>query len=345
MDPAAERGSGRLTPDQFREVVGHFASGVTVITTAADGAPLGATASAFTSLSLEPPMVVVCLNRGSDTGQAILRSGRLAVNVLGEDHAELAIRFAKHGGDKFTGTSFRDAEHGEPLLDDALACLVCRVADHVVAATHFVFLAEVEAATSRPGAPLTYFRGGFGRLELDEHRGLLSLVRSRLLEGSAGDELNEDVYAARCAIELGVARRTVGAVPPARLRELREAMEATEPLIEDGGFADLDAWIDANARFHETMVGLVDSEALLAAYRGLGLPGLDALRLPAVALDRVLVEDHRRLVEAYEAGDLEAACEAIVSHAGRPGEMSSRKAAHGVPRPISHHNQEDRCPT
>jgi len=163
----AEQPRHRLTPDEFREVVGHFASGVTVVTTALDGKPLGTTASAFTSLSLQPPMVVVCMNRDSDTGKAVLETGAMAVNILGEDQADLALHFAQHGVDKFEGIELSPGEHGQPLLADAVASLVCRVSEHISAATHFVFLAEVDEATASGGAPLTYFRGQFGRIALD----------------------------------------------------------------------------------------------------------------------------------------------------------------------------------
>lgn len=156
-----------LTSDAFREVIGHFASGVTVITTTLDGRPYGTTASAVTSLSLEPPMLVVCLNRASATGQAILRSGRFAVNILGEGDDDLARRFATKGDDKFAGVAVEQRADGPPLLVDALAQLICRVTQQVEAATHVVLIAEVDEATARPGRPLAYYRGKFGRLTFD----------------------------------------------------------------------------------------------------------------------------------------------------------------------------------
>lgn len=321
---ATADGSRPLGAEEFREVVGHFASGVTVITTSLAGEPLGATASAFTSLSLDPPMVVVCLNRSSDTGQAVLESGRLAVNILGEDHAELAVHFARHGTDKFGEVDLRPGAHGQPLLADALASLVCRVTEHVVAATHFVFLARVDEATARPGSPLAYYRGRFGRLELAEHQGLLREVRDFLLAGGEeGEALAADVYAARAAIEVGVARQTVGKVSAAELRPLREAMEATAPLVDGDRFLDLAAWVEANARFHEAFVALAGSEVLASMHRSLGTPALERLILHDLDADPGLVEDHRRLVEAYERGDVDAACAAIADHAERPRRLAT----------------------
>jgi flavin reductase (DIM6/NTAB) family NADH-FMN oxidoreductase RutF len=91
----------------------------------------------------------------------------MAVNILGEEQADLAVRFARHGGEKFEEVPLTAGEHGQPLLSEAVASLVCRVTEQISAATHFVFLAEVDEATASGGAPLTYFRGQFGRIALD----------------------------------------------------------------------------------------------------------------------------------------------------------------------------------
>jgi flavin reductase (DIM6/NTAB) family NADH-FMN oxidoreductase RutF len=161
-------GVRRPTPDEFRKVIGHFASGVTVITTAHAGRLYGATASAVTSLSADPPMLLVCMNKQSDTGQAITLSGGFAVNILHEDHAHLAIHFAGKSPDKFGGVVTTTGRWHQPLLDGALATLECRVTQMVTGGTHVVFLADVLGATARPGAPLAYFRGRFGKLRLDD---------------------------------------------------------------------------------------------------------------------------------------------------------------------------------
>ena len=260
--------SRRLTPGEFRNVIGHFASGVTVITTEAGGKRHGTTASAVTSLALEPPMLLVCMNRESATGVAMARAGAFAVNILGEDHGELAIRFARKGDDKFEGVEIADGECGQPLLADAIAHVECRVTEQVVAGTHVVFIAEVEAATAQVGAPpLAYYRGRFGRLEIAED------VPPQPREPLTADELR-DAEAARRAIELGAADQSVGRVPAEALAELRE-------LIGD------------DAAFRERLVALAGSPALLSSYRALG---------PAEGEGDA--DAHRRLVDAYEAGDL-----------------------------------------
>ncbi|MEV0688151.1 flavin reductase family protein [Nocardia sp. NPDC050378] len=152
------------TPDTFRAVIGNFLSGVTVVTTMADGIPYGTTASAVTSLCLEPPMVVLCLNQSSATAAAIGESRRFALNILDEDSADLAVRFATKGPDKFAGTDTTPGTTGLPLLSSSLAWLEAEIAETVQAGTHTIFVGKVLGAEARPGRPLAYFRGGMGRL-------------------------------------------------------------------------------------------------------------------------------------------------------------------------------------
>jgi 4-nitrophenol 2-monooxygenase / 4-nitrocatechol 4-monooxygenase, reductase component len=259
-----------LEPGEFRNVIGHFASGVTVITTTADGRRHGTTASAVASLALEPPMLLVCMNRESATGVAMARSGAFAVNILGEEHGELAIRFARKGDDKFEGVEIADGDCGQPLLAGAIAHLECRVAEQVAAGTHVVFIAEVEAATAQVGAPpLAYYRGRFGRLEIAED------VPPQPREPLTADELR-DAGAARRAIELGAADLSVGRVPAEDLAALRQ-------LVGD------------EAAFREALVALAGSPALLSSYRALG-----------PAEEEGDADARRRLIDAYEAGDVAA---------------------------------------
>jgi flavin reductase (DIM6/NTAB) family NADH-FMN oxidoreductase RutF len=151
--------------EAFREAAGHFTTGVAVITTAHDGVRFGVTASAVSSLSVDPPMLLVCLNRRLATRDALVRARHFAVNILAEDQAPLALQFATRAPDKFAGVRVREGDHGVPLLADALAHLQCTAVDPVDAATHTVFLADVRDVRVRAGGPLAYFRGSFGRFE------------------------------------------------------------------------------------------------------------------------------------------------------------------------------------
>lgn len=147
----------------FREVVGHFTTGVAVVTTRRGDDRFGVTASAVSSLSLDPPMLLVCLNRRLPTCDAITATGAFAVNILAEGQTDLARQFATRHPDKFRGVRVADGDLRVPMLTDALAHLECRVRERVDAATHAVFLGEVLTARAGGGSPLTYFRGAFGR--------------------------------------------------------------------------------------------------------------------------------------------------------------------------------------
>ena len=134
--------------DTFRHVIGHFASGVTVLTTQHGGEDFGATASAVSSLSLDPPMLLVCLNTRGSTQQAIHGSRAFGVNILDEDQGIVAERFASPHGPKFEGLNVQRGEGDVPLLADSLAYCECSVAEDVVAGTHRVFLANVTRAVA-----------------------------------------------------------------------------------------------------------------------------------------------------------------------------------------------------
>lgn len=152
-----------VTPESFRRVIGHFPSGVAIVTARHEGADFGATVSAVSSVSLDPPQLLVCLNRSNRSCAAVSGSGRFVVNVLGEDHAALARGFAVPGGDRFGGLALRRGATGAAILADALACIECDVAQEMASGTHVIFIGAVVAASTAGGAPLSYFRGGFGR--------------------------------------------------------------------------------------------------------------------------------------------------------------------------------------
>jgi flavin reductase (DIM6/NTAB) family NADH-FMN oxidoreductase RutF len=149
----------------FRDVIGHFASGVTIVTACHGGHDHGVTANAVSSLSLEPPMLLVCINRASRSHGAVSRCGSFAVNILREGQEELAQLFATRRDDKFAGLELERGELGHPLIEGTLAQLECSVAEGAAGGTHSIFLAHVRQATRDEGLPLLYYRGGFGRFE------------------------------------------------------------------------------------------------------------------------------------------------------------------------------------
>ncbi|HEX6443471.1 MAG TPA: flavin reductase, partial [Streptosporangiales bacterium] len=194
----------------FRHVIGHFASGVTVVTVRSDGADYGVTANAVSSLSLDPPMLLVCLNLNSVTQQAVTREGSFVVNILGEDQADLAHRFAQRRPDKFDGVPVRTSRLGHPALADVLACLECRVVEDIVGGTHRVFLAEVVHAESQPGSPLAYFRGRFGRIELAQDTEAYERLRRLVLGRELGLDEPLDQMALATRLDLPVSSVAYG---------------------------------------------------------------------------------------------------------------------------------------
>ncbi|PIC57978.1 GntR family transcriptional regulator [Sporosarcina sp. P12(2017)] len=166
----------------FRDVIGHFTSGVTVITTKHEGVNYGVTASAVSSLSVEPPMLLVCINQATGTCNAISQAKVFGVNILHEDQGDIALQFARPSSDKFKDIETVEGKLGEPILKDTLAHLECRVVQEVTGGTHSVFLAEVIHADSEERNPLTYYRGKFGRFISHNDEMVYLDLRSKVLK-------------------------------------------------------------------------------------------------------------------------------------------------------------------
>jgi len=156
-----------LDPDSFRSVLGRFASGITVITSVdTDGRDVGMTASAFSSVSLHPPMVQVCVDHAASMFGALLKAERFGVNVLAAEQEALSRRFAGvESSHRFDGIGYTRGDSGVVLLDDALAHLECRIASRVEAGDHVIFIGEVDRVSARDAKPLLYYRGGYAQLD------------------------------------------------------------------------------------------------------------------------------------------------------------------------------------
>lgn len=150
----------------FKRVLGNLAAGVTIVTTVGeDGKPYGLTATAFTSVSLDPPLVLVCIDKRSESHPHVLGKRIFAVNLLASGQETLSNRFAVSGGDKFADLDTNRAFTGAPLLRDTLGYVDCTVVNTVDAGDHTVFIGQVEAADIRDGAePLVYFRSAYRRI-------------------------------------------------------------------------------------------------------------------------------------------------------------------------------------
>jgi flavin reductase (DIM6/NTAB) family NADH-FMN oxidoreductase RutF len=157
-----------LSRTEFRTALRSFAAGVTVVTTRdRHGRPSGLTANAFTSVSLNPPLVLVCVDHTATAHPDFRERGWFAVNVLRREQEALSRRFAASGGDKFQGVVFREGHGGVPVLEGTLAALECRLIDAHEAGDHTIFIGQVESATVEPGQPLVYFHGAYHTVTTD----------------------------------------------------------------------------------------------------------------------------------------------------------------------------------
>ncbi|HYW32367.1 MAG TPA: flavin reductase family protein [Gemmatimonas sp.] len=152
--------------DLFRSVLGRFSSGITIITTHDDdGRDHGMTVSAFSSLSLDPPLVLVAIAHDATMAPVMASARSFAVNILSESQEALSRRFSGKLDDRFAGAGRSPGSMGDAILDDALATLQCRIVARHLAGDHVIVVGEVEEGVAHEGRPLLYYRGGYARLE------------------------------------------------------------------------------------------------------------------------------------------------------------------------------------
>jgi 3-hydroxy-9,10-secoandrosta-1,3,5(10)-triene-9,17-dione monooxygenase reductase component len=154
-----------LTPDEasFRTVLGHFATGVTIVTAMDGDDPVGVAANAFTSVSLDPPLVLFCAAKSSTTWPRIEANSQFAVNILNKHQEDVCRVFATRGADRFSRIGWRPSANGSPLLHDALAFIDCSIEDVHDAGDHVIVVGRVhELGVLSDDAPLLFYRGGFG---------------------------------------------------------------------------------------------------------------------------------------------------------------------------------------
>jgi flavin reductase (DIM6/NTAB) family NADH-FMN oxidoreductase RutF len=150
-----------FSPDEFRQALGMFATGVTIVTArAADGTFVGLTANSFNSVSLSPPLVLWSLARSAGSMAAFSAGSHYAINILSADQQDLARQFAARSGDKFSGVDFALGACGAPLLQGAAASFECFNRSRYEEGDHVIFVGEVESCTHRTGASPLLFHGG-----------------------------------------------------------------------------------------------------------------------------------------------------------------------------------------
>ncbi|MGW1100662.1 flavin reductase family protein [Streptomyces sp. NPDC002455] len=151
---------------QFRSALGHFASGITIVTAATSQGAVGFTCQSFTSLSLDPPLVALAPGKSSTSWPRIREAGCFCVNVLSETQEDVCLAFATSGADKFAGIPWAPGACGAPRLPGALAYIECELSGAYDAGDHELVIGTVLDIETRPGKPLLFYRGGFNRLEV-----------------------------------------------------------------------------------------------------------------------------------------------------------------------------------
>jgi 3-hydroxy-9,10-secoandrosta-1,3,5(10)-triene-9,17-dione monooxygenase reductase component len=161
-----------VDPRVMRDVLGHFASGVTVVTAVTEGGPIGFTCQSFSSLSLDPPLVVIAPARSSTTWPRLREIGRFCVNVLAEEQTELSQNFARSGIDKFAGVPWTRSRHGSPVLSDVVAWIDCELWAEYDGGDHTIVAARVlDLGASPDRRPLLFHRGAYGLLDAGRAEG------------------------------------------------------------------------------------------------------------------------------------------------------------------------------
>lgn len=152
-------------PRHFRDVLGHFGSGIVVVTAISDGAPVGFTCQSFSSVSLDPPLVTFIPAKTSTSYPRIRQAGRFGINILSLDQAELCRQMARSGPDKWNGVEWAVSAGGSPILASSHAFLDCVFETEYEAGDHFIVLGRVTALSAEPeSAPLLFHRGAYSRL-------------------------------------------------------------------------------------------------------------------------------------------------------------------------------------
>ena len=157
--------ASEIDPFEFRQLLGHFATGVTILTTTApEGRPLGMTANSLSSVSLQPPLISVCVDREAEMHPVILQAPEFVVNVLASPQETLARRFSDKHEDRFDGVGYHLSPEGLILLDGALAHIVCERQATYSAGDHTIVLGRVTGGATHDARPLLYYRSGYTAL-------------------------------------------------------------------------------------------------------------------------------------------------------------------------------------
>ena len=154
-----------MQPDQFRQIAGQWLTGVAVVTSMeSTGEPCGMTMSSVTSLSLDPPMFLICMDQRARSLAAIQHSGSVCINYLGESQRDIAVSFSRPGEDRFGAVTFSLGETGAPIIDGVIAYVECRLRAVHPGGDHCIVIGDAVGGAFQGGRPLAYFSGRYRTL-------------------------------------------------------------------------------------------------------------------------------------------------------------------------------------
>lgn len=159
-----------LDATQLRQAFGKFITGVTVVTTSkADGTPIGITANSFTSVSLDPPLLLICLSRSLGSYAIFAETDHFAVNILSQNQQDVATLFAQKGADRFTAVAWQADELQNPIIADAVAYFSCTTEDKIISGDHLILIGRVNSFFYNAQMALGYYNGQYFNLDLERH--------------------------------------------------------------------------------------------------------------------------------------------------------------------------------
>lgn len=318
---------------EFRDVLGHFPTGVAVITsTAGESGPVGLVVGSFTSVSLEPPLVAFMPAKTSSTFPKIQQSGRFCVNVLSADQEDVCRTFARSGGPKFDGTRYTLSEGGNPILDGAVAWIDCEIESVIEAGDHLICLGRVSSLGTHDGSsPLLFFKGGYGRFgaaslaapaeeDLISHLLLVDLARPEMerLSQLAGGECLASAVVHEELVIMAVAGTSPPGQPGTRVGQRIPLVAPVAPLfIAFGTQEGQETWLERMPRL--SAENREQYRKALAAARDRGYafgtrtgPRRDLFRAlaelhvdePRAAERQMVREAVERLADSYDPADL-----------------------------------------
>jgi flavin reductase (DIM6/NTAB) family NADH-FMN oxidoreductase RutF len=299
----------------FRHAAGHFASGVTVVTTQALEGTYGITVSSFASLSLNPLLVTVSIKQSSPLLGYVRSAAAFAVSVLASDQQQVAEYFATRGRTPQPGgfatvpTTTRGT--GAPIIDGCLSWFDCTVEDLIPGGDHEILVGRVAAAGGRTGEPLVYWAGGYRALSADVPSDRLANVSDGLAVAyHLLDVGPEEMLDAQYSVEPALAAFAATRAPAAEWDRLAELVDQSEQVVEQP-----DEFNQLALAFHNAVADASGNRVLKATLASLGqVQSIHYRDRGSAESARAAVEGHRRLVAVLRSGDAEAAREEMRRH-------------------------------